>query len=115
MAYSLQIKKEVVEKIQQGMKIGKVAAMYGVSRQAINNWLRSPEKYLSETRKAHTPFDRKRSIRDRLDRWKSDGMGTFYSHFFNRTSRSILFASGHLSFMNSDHGIMSSMPSGSLM
>ena len=45
------------------MKIGKVAAMYGVSRQAINNWLRSPEKYLSETRKAHTPFDLEEKVR----------------------------------------------------
>ena len=63
MAYSLQTKKEVVEKIHQGMKIGKVAAMYGVSRQAINNWLRSPEKYLSETRKAHTPFDLEEKVK----------------------------------------------------
>ena len=63
MAYSLQTKKEVVEKIQQGMKIGKVAAMYGVSRQAINNWLRSPEKYLSETRQARTPFDLEEKVR----------------------------------------------------
>jgi transposase len=63
MAYSLQTKKDVVEKIHQGMKISKVAAMYGVSRQAINNWLRSPEKYLSETRKAHTPFDLEEKVR----------------------------------------------------
>ena len=63
MAYSLQTKKDVVEKIHQGMKISKVAAMYGVSRQAINNWLRSPEKYLSETRKTHTPFDLEEKVR----------------------------------------------------
>ena len=63
MAYSLQTKKEVVEKIQQGMKIGKVAAMYGVSRQSIINWTRSPEKYLSETRQAHTPFDLEEKVR----------------------------------------------------
>ena len=63
MAYSLQTKKEVVDKIHQGMNIAKVAAMYGVSRQSIINWTRSPEKYLSETRQAHTPFDLEEKVR----------------------------------------------------
>ena len=63
MAYSLQTKKEVVDKIHQGTNIAKVAAMYGVSRQSIINWTRSPEKYLSETRQAHTPFDLEEKVR----------------------------------------------------
>ena len=57
MAYSLQTKKEIVDQIHQGMKIAKAAAAYGVSRQAINNWLRLPEKYLSEARTVRSPYD----------------------------------------------------------
>ena len=63
MAYSLQTKKEIVEQIHQGMKISKVAAMYGVSCHTIGNWLKSPEKYLSETRRTNTPFDLGEKVR----------------------------------------------------
>ncbi len=57
MAYSLQTKKEVVDLVHKGTKIAEIMATYGISRQAIGNWLRSPEKCLRETRGAHSPYD----------------------------------------------------------
>jgi len=63
MAYSLQTRKEVIDQIHQGMKIITAMETYGVSRQAIRNWLRSPDKYLSETRGARSPFDLEEKVR----------------------------------------------------
>lgn len=57
MAYSLKIKQEVVDHINQGTPIKTVSQMYNISRQAINNWIKSQEHYLSETRNALQPYD----------------------------------------------------------
>ena len=57
MAYSLRTKKEVINHVHQGMTILKVAQMYNISRQIIENWLKHPDKYLSETRTGLKPFD----------------------------------------------------------
>ena len=57
MAYSLKIKQEVVDHINQGMPIETVSQMYNISRQSINNWIKSQEHYLSETRNALQPYD----------------------------------------------------------
>ena len=57
MAYSLRTKKEVINHVHQGMTILKVAQMYNISRQTIENWLKHPDKYLSETRTGLKPCD----------------------------------------------------------
>ena len=57
MAYSLKTKKEVINHVHQGMPIPVVSQMYNLSRHAISNWLKYPEKYLNEARTGHMPFD----------------------------------------------------------
>ena len=57
MAYSLKIKKEVINHVHQGMTVLEVSQMYNLSRNTIDNWLKYPDKYLNETRTGLKPFD----------------------------------------------------------
>ena len=57
MAYSLKIKKEVINHVHQGMTVLEVSQMYNLSRHTVDNWLKYPDKYLNETRTGLKPFD----------------------------------------------------------
>ena len=46
MAYSLKTKKEVINHVHQGMTVLEVSQMYNLSRNAVDNWLKHPDKYL---------------------------------------------------------------------
>ena len=50
MAYSIRIKKEVINHVHQGMTVLEVSQMYNLSRNTVENWLKYPDKYLNETR-----------------------------------------------------------------
>ena len=57
MAYSLKIKKEVINHVHQGMTVLEASQMYNISRHTVENWLKHPDKYLNETRTGLKPFD----------------------------------------------------------
>lgn len=57
MAYSLKIKKEVLEKLQQGSSIMTLSRMYNISRHMIRYWRDSPDHYLDESRTACRFYD----------------------------------------------------------
>ena len=57
MAYSIRIKKEVINHVHQGMTVLEVSQMYNLSRNTVENWLKYPDKYLNETRTGLKPFD----------------------------------------------------------
>jgi len=57
MAYSKKIRTEVINHVHQGMTVLEVSQMYNLSRNAVDNWLKHPDKYLSENRTGLKPFD----------------------------------------------------------
>ena len=63
MIYSLRTKKEVVNQVRQGMTVREAVMTYGISRNAIRNWLNYPEKYLSDTRAPHVAYDIEEKVR----------------------------------------------------
>ena len=62
MAYSIKIKKEVLDKVHQGMSVRAVAKMYMMDNHTIHNWLKSPDHYLGEVRAAHKQYDLEEKI-----------------------------------------------------
>ena len=62
MAYSIKIKKEVLDKVHQGMSVRAVAKMYMMDNHTIHNWLKSPDHYLGEVRAAHKQHDLEEKI-----------------------------------------------------
>ena len=62
MAYSIKIKKEVLDKVHQGMSVRAVAKMYMMDNHTIHNWLKSPNHYLGEVRAAHKQHDLEEKI-----------------------------------------------------
>lgn len=57
MAYSLKIRKEVVELVQRGKEIKEVSLAYNISPKTINSWVRLQDHYLGESRQWKQPFD----------------------------------------------------------
>ena len=57
MAYSLKIRQEVVDLVQQGKKIKAVSLAYNISTETISCWVRSQDHYLGESRYGKQPFD----------------------------------------------------------
>ena len=44
MAFSLKVKKEVLEQVNNGMSVSEASRKYNVARTTISNWLKAPEK-----------------------------------------------------------------------
>ena len=53
----LKTKKAFVNQVHQGMSVSDVSKMYNISRCAVNNWIKHPDKYLDETRSGLKPYD----------------------------------------------------------
>lgn len=48
MAYSLQLRRQVLDQIHQGMNPSEAARLFGITDETARIWMKNPEKYLSE-------------------------------------------------------------------
>ena len=62
MAFSLKVKKEVLEQVNNGMSVSEASRKYNVARTTISNWLKAPENYLKEDRSENQPYDLEEKI-----------------------------------------------------